>query len=129
MTELCKSHQTVLDALKRPLTKLELKLITGQSPDGLRGRISELNKWEYDIVLKEPEIPEKKYHLISSDVPRILDWLEENGLFGQVVSYQAISKELGISTVDIARAMARIFKTHIVIQMTKYSVRVGRKEE
>jgi len=115
-----RSHKSVLDALTdQPLTRLELKLITGQSPDGLRGRIAEIRKFGYDIRLKTPDTPEKKYYLISKppeNVDKILEWLEEKKLFNCVIHYSAISNDLNISIEDVDDAMADIFKTHVVVQ-------------
>lgn len=126
MKELNKSHKAILGALtEHPLTRLELKLITGQSPDGLRGRISEIRKLGYDIKLQEKI--EKKYCLISKppeNVDKILDWLEEKRLFGKVVSYLTISEQLDISVKDVEDAIVEIFKTHGVVQMSKNSVKV-----
>ena len=128
MKHLNKSHRAILDALtEQPLTKLELKLITGQSPSGLRGRITEMRKFGYDIRSEEPKKPIKKYHLISKppeNVDKILEWLKEKNLFGDVVCYSTISKELDISVEDVGDAMAEIFKTHFVVQMSKDSVKV-----
>lgn len=128
MKHLSRSHRAILDALtEQPLTKLELKLITGQSSNGLRGRISEMRKFGYDIRLRKPKKPEKKYHLVAEpleNVDKILEWLKEKNLFGVVVNYLTISKDLNISIEDVSDAMAAIFKTRFVIQMSKNSVKV-----
>ena len=130
MKQLNRAHKAILDALTdQPLTKLELKLTTKQSPDGLRGRISEIRKFGYDIRLEEPEKPEKKYCLISKpskNVDKVLKWLEEKNSFNRVVQYSAISNDLDISINDISNAISKIFKTHIVVQMSNKSVKVKR---
>lgn len=126
MKGLNKSHRAVLDALTgHPLTKLELKLITGQSYSGLRGRITEMRKFGYDIRLEEPKKPEKKYHLVSipsKNVSKVLSWLEEKNLFNRVVSYLKISEDLDIPVEDVENVMIEIFKTYVIVQMSKDSV-------
>ena len=154
-----KSQKAIIDALKRynSLTSLELMLITKQSPDGIRGRISEArNKFGYDIRFQVPKIPEKKYCLISSpqelqelqkpekskepeeleeleklevqpqseNVNKLLTWLEEKNLFGRVIPYETISREVGISVEEVEDAVAAVFKTHIVVQMSNTMVKI-----
>ena len=58
------------------------------------------------------------------NVYKILEWLKEKNLFGVVVNYLTISKDLNISIEDVSDAMAAIFKTRFVIQMSKNSVKV-----
>ena len=133
MKPLNKSHSAILAALtESPLTKNELKLATGQSPDGLRGRISEMRKLGYEITLQEPKEIEKKYYLISLPVDKktneVLEWLEEKSLFGSLIPISKISSSLGIAIEDVESIIADLFETHSVVQLSQTTVKISKRQ-
>jgi hypothetical protein len=116
-----KSQMKVIESLKKygSLTPLEIQLITNQSPDGIRGRISEARKiFGYDIQYKD--VTEKKYVLVSQPsqyTDAIINWAESKGHINEPLEYEQIKKALNISDNDIHDAMYHVYKKGRLLQL------------
>lgn len=114
-----KSHEKILSLLsKKSLTREELLEKTGYSYDGIRGRLSEIRKLDYDIQYKD--VTEKKYVLVSQPSPYtdvIINWAESKGHINEPLEYEQIKKALNISDNDIHDAMYHVYKKGRLLQL------------
>jgi len=129
MKKLNKSHSAICKALtESPMTKNELTRFTGQSFDGIRGRISEMRKLGFDIQLQTPSEIEKKYYLVSLPVEKkpnkVLEWLTDKKLFGSVIPILKISDSLSMAVEDVELSIVELFKTHRVVQLSQNTIKV-----
>lgn len=127
MNQINKSHKVILEALKKqPMSALELCLITGQTPSGMRGRITEARHFGYDIQLQE--IATKKYVLMPpTATKKILDWTEKLHRFDTIINYSSLSKTLNIPLDDVTNAMIEIYKMGRLIQISPNSAIIRQK--
>lgn len=123
-----KSHKILLDVLSRkPMSKKELSEETGYSEDGIRGRLSEMRKLGYDIVLEE--VTDRKYVLKYGPKEKVLKFLKENDMFSIKFDVKKVGNEIGLSHDDVAIGVAKVFvdKRYSVLQLAKDEVVVFEK--
>lgn len=117
-----KIHEKLLEILKSgDFTLRELAEIIGYSPDGLRGRISEINSKKHRIKRVN-----KKYHLIidtkidaENNVKRILDFAEEYHLYDQRIHIEKLMIGLNLSRGEIDDALSKIYGQRRLLQYAK----------
>ena len=114
-----KAHIIILDILKNSNPTIEeLVKQTGYSKDGLRGRISEIRK-KYNVVIVKKV---GRYYIDSSN--RVIEFVRENNLSGQAITFDFIAKKTGLSKDEIEKQIIQIFKTGKILQVAKEKVAI-----
>ena len=116
------TKEQILQQLRRqPSTLTALSAYLHKSPDGIRGRISELRKQGYSIQRKN-----NKYILFDTTTPKnkIIQWLESNNNYSKEINYSVLSKELDLSINDIETSLAQLFTDYYIIQTSKTSCKI-----
>ena len=117
------SQKKILDVLrKRPASTKELAVITGLSPDGIRGRISGL-RTQYKYNIKKIE---GKYHLhdTNSDVEKVISYVAGNKLYGQKIKMSKLMDELDMSHEDLTNILSKLYRRKQLFQWTKDVVEI-----
>jgi len=127
------SQRNILKQLEQsPLTGEELVEHTGYSPNGIRGRISELRKLGYDIQYEErteiKKIKVKKYVLKSKKTDEFLTYLKKRALFGKVIDVSVVAKQIGMTVEEIQSIIGKLFlnPNYSVIQLSNVQVKIQR---
>lgn len=111
-------EQILQQLRRRPSTLTALSAYLHKSPDGLRGRISELRKQGHPIQRKNNHYI---LHDISIPKNKIIQYLESNNHYNKQINYSTLSKELNLSLTDIETAFAQLFTNYHIIQTSKTS--------
>lgn len=124
------AHKKLLEILEGGDFSLkELVEITGYSSDGIRGRLSEMNKLGHRI-----ERLNGKYHLVSTkiknnvkiNVKRIFDFVEKYRLYGHRVHIEKLMIGLNLSHGEVSEALGKIHQRGQLLQWKKDIVIVYR---
>lgn len=119
------SQRKILDVLKQHDASLDsLSKDTGYSIDGIRGRISEIRKKEYNIEKIDGE-----YHLHPSKADHtqaIIDYVDRYTLSGTILYIDILSSKLKLSSEQIIEGISQLFKRENinVVQLSKDSVTI-----
>ncbi|GAG73907.1 unnamed protein product [marine sediment metagenome] len=115
------SQKKILDVLrKKPASSEELTMITGLSPDSIRGRISEIRtRYNYDIKKING-----KYHLSddNSDVEKVISYVASHNLYGTKINMGKLMDELDMSHKDLANILGKLHHRKQLLQWAKDTV-------
>jgi biotin operon repressor len=113
------TKEQILQQLRRhPSTLTDLSTNLHRSPDGIRGRISELRKVGYSIQNNN-----NIYTLLDNASPenKITTWVVSNNYFGKELDYDTISTELNLPINTIETSISHLFRKYHIIQTSKNS--------
>ena len=111
-------HKKILGILKQgPATVEEIVELTGYSPDGLRGRISEARtKYGYNIKKING-----KYTLLTKDsknnTKHLLTYLEDHRLYNQRIRVDQLTLALQMSKEEVEDCLVQLFHEDRVLQI------------
>ena len=112
------SQKKILDVLKeRPASPEELTKITGLSPDGIRGRISEARtKYNYDIKKIDG-----KYHLYdnNSDIEKVIAYVASHHQYGLKIEAGKLMDELDMSHEKLSDVLSKLYHRKQLFQVSK----------
>ena len=112
------SQKKILDVLReKSASSEELAMITGLSPDGIRGRISEARtKYNYDIKKIDG-----KYHLYdnNSDVEKVISYIASHNRYGIQTEIGKLMDELDMSHEKISDVLSKLYHRKQLLQLTK----------
>ena len=111
------SQKKILDVLrKKPASSEELAMITGLSPDGIRGRISEINKLRYNIKKIEG-----KYHLYddNSDIEKVISYVASRNRFGLKIEVGELMDELDMPHEKLTDILSKLYHRKQLLQVRK----------
>jgi len=111
------SQKRILDVLKnKPASSEELTMITELSPDGIRGRISEIRKLGYEINKVDG-----KYRLDEDRLTaeKLLSYVESNKLYGQKIKVSMLMNELDMSHEKLTDILSKLYHRKQLLQVTK----------
>ena len=114
------SQKKILGVLrKKPASSEELAMITGLSPDGIRGRISEINKLGYNIKKIDG-----KYCLCdnNSDIEKVISYIAHHNLYGSKIKISKLMDELDMSHEKISDVLSKLYRRKQLLQVTKDTV-------
>jgi len=115
------SQKKILDVLrKKPASSEELTMITGLTPDSIRGRISEIRtRYNYDIKKIEG-----KYHLYDDnpDVEKVISYVASHNLYDQKIEVCELMDELDMSHEDLANILSKLYHRKQLFQWAKDTV-------
>ena len=114
------SQKKILDVLrKRTASSEELAMITGLSPDGIRGRISEINKLGYNIKKID-----EKYHLYddNSDIEKVISYVASHNRFGLKIEMGELMDKLDMSHEKLSDVLSKLYRRKQLLQVTKDTV-------
>ena len=114
---------------KSPSTMDYLVRATGSKPPSIRGRISELRKLGYKIILERGEYTNiGKYRLISKKIKNNIDILLEEvdkyDLYNVSLDYGWLAKNLKMSREDVLDVMIELNKRGVLIQTSNNSSKI-----
>ena len=112
------SQKKILDVLrKKPASSKELATMTGLSPDGIRGRISEArNKYNYDIE----KIDGKYYfHDDNFGIEKVISYIAHHNLYGNKIKISKLMNELDMSRKDVTNILSILYHRKQLLQMSK----------
>ena len=113
------SQKKILDVLrKKPASPEELAMITGLSPDGIRGRISEIHtRYNYDIKKIDG-----KYHLYDDSqdgVEKVISYVASRNQYGVKIKVGKLMDELDISREDLTTILSKLYHRKQLFQVSK----------
>jgi biotin operon repressor len=113
------SQKKILDVLReKSASPEELAMITGLSPDSIRGRISESRKFGYDIKRLNG-----KYHLCDdTDVEKVISYVASHNQYGIKIKVNKLIDELDISHEKLTTILSKLYHRKQLFQVTKDTV-------
>ena len=113
------SQKKILDVLReKSASSEELAMITGLSPDGIRGRISEIRtRYNYNIRKIDG-----KYHLCNDkleDVEKVIFYVAGHTLYGTKIKVSKLMNELDMSHEKISDVLSKLYYRKQLLQVTK----------
>ena len=111
------SQKKILDVLKKKsASSEELTTITGLSPDGIRGRISETRKLGYNIKKIDG-----KYHLYddNSDMEKVISYIAGHNQYGLKIEISRLMDELDMSHEKISDVFSKLYHRKQLFQVSK----------
>jgi len=117
------SQKKILDVLrKKPASSEELAKITGLSPDGIRGRLSEIRtRYNYDIKKIDG-----KYHLYdsNSDIEKVISYIASHNYYGLKIEVGELMDKLDMSHEKISDVLSKLYHRKQLLQVTKDTVKI-----
>ena len=113
------SQKKILDVLReKSASSEELAMITGLSPDGIRGRISEIRTW-YNYNIRKID---GKYHLYDDkleDVEKVISYVAGHNLYETKIKVNKLMNELDMSHEKISDVLSKLYYRKQLLQVTK----------
>jgi len=114
------SQKKILDVLReRSASSEELAMITGLSPDGIRGRISETRKLGHNIKKIDG-----KYHLYddNADIEKVISYIASHNRFGLKIEVGELMDKLDMSHEKLTAILSKLYHRKQLVQVTKDTV-------
>ena len=110
------SQKKILDVLReKSASSEELVIVTGLSPDGIRGRISEARtRYGYDIRKIDG-----KYHLYDIDIEKVISYIASHNRYGLQTEIGKLMDELDMSHEKISDVLSKLYYRKQLLQVTK----------
>jgi len=115
------SQKKILDVLReRSASSEELAMITGLSPDSIRGRISELHT-QYNCDIKKID---GKYHLYddNADIEKVISYIASHNQYGIKIKVDKLMDELDMSHEKLTTILSKLYRRKQLFQVTKDTV-------
>ena len=112
------SQKKILDVLrKKSASSEELMMVTGLTPDSIRGRISEARtRYNYDIRKIDG-----KYHLYDDNlgIEKVISYIAGHNLYGLKIEVNKLMDELDMSHEELIDILSKLYHRKQLLQLTK----------
>ena len=129
MMEMSPAQTKLLRLLKqRAMSSEELVAHSGLSPDGIRGRLSELRTLHHIIIVKKDGVYslDKKQRLKTASVSgRILSYITEKNLAGKPIDPEMLRDALRITDKELYDGLSELCRSRQLTQLSKDSIIIG----
>jgi hypothetical protein len=115
---------------QRAMSSDELVAHSGLSPDGIRGRLSELRTLHHIVIIKKDGVYslDRKQRLKTASVAgRILSYITEKSLMGKPIDPETLRDSLRISNRELYDGLSELCRSRQLTQLSKDSIIIGRR--